>query len=207
MNSDLAETVILGEGLIGRVLELLRHRTGPPPNRVVVDVGKHKFRTRFSLQLTLLISGHLHNFSLFRHVGLLSLVPMTEPGTGCQVTLTPHQCELSDWSDSYQLYLLSTNTFTYKSIQLVCKCVCTEQVQLFEIPQPCKIQSPDEYCPNSQLLPPPPPLVLLHPWYSVAQTVQLEGERYPPPLPPSSLPPSPPPPYFLPPVIHFLPFP
>ena len=52
-----------------------------------------------------------------------------------------------------------------------------------------KIQSPDEYCPNSQLLP-PPPLALFHPWYPVTQTVQLEGQRCrPPPLPPPSLPP------------------
>ena len=72
VNSDLAKTIIFGERLVGRVLELLWHRAGPPPNRVVVDVGKHKLRTRLSLYT--LLSVHLHD-DLFRHVELTSPVP------------------------------------------------------------------------------------------------------------------------------------
>ena len=72
MNSDLAETVIFGERLVGCVLELLWHRAGPPPNRVVVDVGKHKLRTQLTLYA--LLSVHLH-CDLFRHVDLTSLIP------------------------------------------------------------------------------------------------------------------------------------
>ena len=80
MNSDLAKTIIFGERLVGRVLELLWHCAGPPPNRVVVDVGKHKLRTRLSLHLALytLFSVHLH-YDLFRHVELTSLVPSLVP--------------------------------------------------------------------------------------------------------------------------------
>ena len=39
-----SEAVIFGEGLVGRVLELLRHIAWSPAERVVVDLREHELR-------------------------------------------------------------------------------------------------------------------------------------------------------------------
>lgn len=56
----LSQAVVLGEGLVGRILELLRNLTRPPSQRVVLDLRKHKGRMRSLLWVLL----HIYNSAI-----------------------------------------------------------------------------------------------------------------------------------------------